>query len=59
MAPFSDRFILFGKGSSDLEDEFGCLGPAIVERDETSPGVPFIEKQQTRRYREAEEDLPE
>ena len=44
---------------SDLEVEFGYLGVAIVEHDETSPEVPFIEKQQTRRYREAEEDLPE
>ena len=44
---------------SDLEVGFGYLGVAIVEHDETSPEVPFIEKQQTRRYREAEEDLPE
>jgi hypothetical protein len=44
---------------SDLEVEFGYLGVAIVEHDETSPEVPFIEKQQTRRHRDAEEDLLE
>jgi Restriction endonuclease BamHI len=44
---------------SDLEVGFGYLGVAIVEHDETSLEVPFIEKQQTRRYRETEEDLPE
>lgn len=44
---------------SDLEVGVGYLGVAIVEHDETSPEVSFIEKQQTRRHRDAEEDLPE
>jgi hypothetical protein len=43
----------------DLEVGFGYLGVAIVEHDETSTEVPFIEKQQTRRHRDAEEDSPE
>lgn len=44
---------------SDLEVGVGYLGVAIVEHDETSPDVPLIGKQQTRRRRDAEEDSPE
>jgi len=44
---------------SDLEVQFGYLGVALVEHDETSREVPFIEKQQTRRRRDAEDALPE
>ncbi|MBA2715425.1 MAG: restriction endonuclease [Rubrobacteraceae bacterium] len=36
---------------SDLEVEAGYLGVAIVEHDETSLEAPFIDKQQTRRWR--------
>ena len=39
---------------SDLEVKVGYLGVAVVEYDETSPEVPLIEKQQTRRRRDAE-----
>jgi Restriction endonuclease BamHI len=52
---FEPHFSLY----SDLEVEFGYLGVAIVEHDETSTEVPFIEKQQTRRHRDAEEDSRE
>jgi len=44
---------------SDLEVGVGYLGVAIVEHNETSLEVPLIEKQQTRRRRDAEDDLPE
>lgn len=44
---------------SDLEAGFGYLGVAIVEHDETSREVPFIEKQQTRRRRDMVDDSPE
>jgi hypothetical protein len=52
---FEPYFSLYG----DLEVSLGYLGVAIVEHDETSPEVPLIEKQQTRRRRDAEEDSPE
>lgn len=44
---------------SDLEVELGYLSVASVEHDHTSHEAPFIEKQQTRRRRDTEDDSPE